>query len=164
VLIYLRHSDDRGEDVYRHDRPLNDRGRKKARKSFTELAERYGHPDTLFVSPFRRALQTLEAMASQFKRPVDIHRDSRIAQHLSGKQRRDPRVSPETLEAISVHEDESAFRMRVQDHVEDVRRRVRAGAVIWGITHQVVIEEVAGHFGVEISEDLDFLDHIVMLR
>ena len=60
MLIYLRHGDDRGNDVYRHDRPLTGRGRKKARKAFGDLAEKYGHPDTLFVSPFRRAIQTLE--------------------------------------------------------------------------------------------------------
>ena len=85
MLIYLRHGDDRGDHVYKHDRPLNDRGRKKARKAFEALLGTYGPPDTLFVSPLRRAIQTLDMMAPQFKRPVDMHRDPRVAQYLGGK-------------------------------------------------------------------------------
>ena len=161
MLIYLRHGDDRGNDVYRHDRPLNDRGRKKAGKAFGELVKKYGHPDTVFVSPFRRAVQTLEAMTKQFKRPVVFHRDPRVAQYLGGK--RDPSLSPETAAQVAVDEGRDDFRARVHDHVEDVRRRDQAGAAIWCITHQIVIEEVADHFGVKISGDLDFLDYVDML-
>ena len=161
MLIYLRHGDDRGNDVYRHDRPLNARGRKKACKAFGELAEKYGHLDTLFVSPFRRAIQTLEAMAERFDHAVDVRRDRRLAQYLGGKH--DLSISPETAAQVTVDEDRDGFRARVRDHVEDVRRRVDARAKIWCITHQMVIEEVAVHFGVKISGDLDFLDHIVML-
>ena len=162
MLIYLRHGDDRGNDVYRHDRPLNDRGRKKAGKAFGDLAEKYGHPDTVFVSPFRRAIQTLEALTERFKRPVAIHRDPRVAQYLGGKH--DPSVSPETADHIAINESRDAFRARVHDHVEDVRRHNQAGAAIWCITHQIVIEEVAEGFGVKIPGDLDFLAHVVMLR
>ena len=161
MLLYLRHGDDRGDDAYKHDRPLNDRGRKKARKTFAELAERYGHPDTLVVSPFRRGLQTLEAMAAEFRRPVDVHRDPRVSQYLGGK--RSPVVSPETAAVIDLDESLGSFRKRVLDHVEDVRRRHARGSAIWCVTHQVVIEEVATHFGVKIAGELDFLDHVVAL-
>ena len=143
-LLYLRHGDDRGTDIYRHDRQLNDRGRKKARKAFGELAKKYGHPDTVFVSPFRRSLRTLEEIATQFKRPVDIHRDPRIAQYVGSK--KEPLVSPETAAVI-------AF----------AKRRARIGSSIWCITHQTVIEEVTRCFGMKIPGDLDFLDHVVML-
>ena len=160
MLIYLRHGDDRGNDVYRHDRPLNDRGKKKAGKAFGELAEKYGHPNTVLVSPFRRAVQTLEAMVVHFARAVDVHRDRRIAQYL-GETRNS--VSPETAAEVAIDESKDAFRARVRDHVEDVRSRNQAGVAIWCITHQVVIEEAAGCFGVEISGNLDFLAHVVML-
>ena len=160
MLIYLRHGDDRGDDVYRHDRPLNDRGRKKAGKAADRLIEKYRHPDVVYVSPFRRALETLEAMYEHFERDVIVHRDRRIAQHLSEKQQRAPQVSPETCAQVTLLEDRSAFRRRVAEHVDEARR---ASGVVWCVTHQAVIEEVAGHFGVKISGDLDFLDHIVML-
>ncbi len=163
MVIYLRHGDDRGSDIYRHDRRLNDRGRAKANKAAKRLIEKYGHPDAVFVSPFRRAIETLDCMTARFKRPVDVHHDRRLAQHLSDKQRQDPSISPETLATIAADEDRGAFRARVKDHVEDVRRRARAGTAIWCITHQAVIEEVAMYFDVEISSALDFLDHVVML-
>ena len=161
MLIYLRHGDDRGDDEYRHDRHLNDRGRKKAGKAFSDLAGKYGDPDTVFVSPFRRAVETLDAMAEHFTRAVEVHRDGRIAQYLGGK--RDPQISPETTTQVAIDEDRDGFRARVRNHVEDVRRRGEAGVAIWCITHQSVIEEVAGYFDVTIRGDLDFLDHFLML-
>lgn len=161
MLLYLRHGDDRGQDVYKHDRPLNDRGRKKAAKAFDELAEKYGHPDTLFVSPFRRAIQTMNAMAARFKCPVDVQQDPRVAQFLGGK--RDCILSPETAALVTINERLDTFQARVRDHVEDVKRRKSVGVAIWCITHQIVIEEVAGCFGMKIQGDLDFLDHVIML-
>lgn len=160
MLIYLRHGDDRGNDVYRHDRRLNDRGREKASKAAKRLIEKYGHPDTAYVSPFRRTIETLEAMFGRLERAVTVRRDARIAQRLSEKQQAAPLVSPETAAQIVVVEDKGAFRRRVAAHVEEVRR---ANGVVWCVTHQAVIEEVADHFGVKISGSLDFLDHVVML-
>jgi broad specificity phosphatase PhoE len=161
VLVYLRHGDDRGNDVYRHDRSLNDRGKKKAGKAFGDLAEKYGHPDTVFVSPFRRAIQTLDSMAASFERAVEIHRDPRIAQYLGEK--RDPSISPETAALVIVVETKDAFRTRVREHAQDMQLRSTAGTAIWCITHQIVIEEVAHYFDVKIRGNLDFLDHVGML-
>ena len=162
MLIYIRHGDDRGNDKYRHDRHLNDRGRKKAGKAFSDLAGKYGHPDILFVSPFRRAVETLDAMAEHFTRAVEVHRDARIAQYLGDK--RDPQISPETAAHVASDEGRDGFRARVRAHVEDGRRRSETGAAIWCITHQIVIEEVAGYFDVKIRGNLDFLDHFLMLK
>lgn len=160
MLIYLRHGDDRGNDVYRHDRHLNDRGRKKAGKAADRLIEGYGHPDTIYISPFRRAIETLEAMYDHFQRDVTVHRDPRIAQHLSAKQQAQTLVSPETAAQVALIEDEATFRRRVAEHVDEMRR---TSGVVWCITHQAVIEEAAEHFSVKISGSLDFLDHVVML-
>lgn len=160
MLIYLRHGDDRGDDVYRHDRPLNERGREKAVKAARRLIEKRGHPDTCYVSPFRRALETLECMSVRFERPVTVHRDPRIAQCLSEKQRRDPQISPQTRAQITIDEDPRMFRQRVALHVAEAR--VQSG-VVWCITHQAVIEEVTRHFQEKISRSFDFLDHAVML-
>ena len=161
MLIYLRHGDDRGNDIYRHDRHLNARGKKKACKAFDKLAKKYGHPDTLFVSPFRRSLETLDAMAARFKRPVDVHRDPNVAQYLGRKNA--PLISPETAALVAIDESLGAFQTRISAHVEDVKRRQCVGAAIWCITHQIVIEAVAGRFRVKIPGNLDFLDHVVML-
>ena len=164
MLIYLRHGDDRGEDVYRHDRRLNDRGREKAGRKAARLIRKYGHPDTVFVSPFRRTIETVNCMTASFERLVVVQGDSRIAQLLKAKHLRDLSISPDTLRVITVEEDRSGFRRRVKAHVRDVRERSERGAIIWCITHQVVVEEVAGLFAMKISGRLDFLDHVIVLR
>ena len=160
MLVYLRHGDDRGEDVYRHDRPLNDRGRARAKKHARKLIDKLGHPDVVYVSPYRRTLETLEVLSSRFDHPVLVRRDPRIAQHLSEKQRRDPQVSPETRSQVVIDETPDNFKHRVAIHVEDVRRDPRR---VWCITHQAVIEAAARCLGEEISRELDFLDHIILL-
>jgi len=162
VLIYLRHGDDRGDDVYRHDRRLNGHGQKKSAKKAERLIKKHGHPDHVFVSPFRRTLETLGAMQRHFQRGVEIHRDPRIAQHLSTKQRAAPSISPETFALINANEDKDAFRRRIHAHVADAKQRA-ASATVWCITHQVVMEEVAIYFDIEIAGDLDFLDHVIVL-
>jgi broad specificity phosphatase PhoE len=163
MLLYLRHGDDRGNDVYRHDRPLNNHGIRKASKEALRLIQKYGHPHRVFVSPFRRARETLTAMAVHFERPVEIHQDPRIAQHLSSKQQRDPHISPETRAAITIKEDGETFRRRISAHVRDVRAWA-AISTVWSITHQAVIETIAPHFGKSVSDNLAFLDHVLMLE
>jgi phosphohistidine phosphatase SixA len=162
MLLYIRHGDDRGNDIYRHDRPLNDHGCHRARREAKHLVEKYGHPHRVVVSPFRRALGTLTAMSPHFNLPVEVHQDPRIAQRLHGKQQHDPHLSPETLAVITVNEDEKAFRHRVAEHVRDARAWA-ALSTVWCITHQAVIEMVAPHFSKKVPDDLDFLDHVVML-
>jgi broad specificity phosphatase PhoE len=160
TLIYLRHGDDRGNDIYRHDHRLNKHGRAQAPKAAKRLIEKYGHPNTVLCSPFRRTLETLTAMSERFTRPVIVHSDSRLAQGLSEERQRDPQVSPETLAQIMLVEDKAAFQLRIAKHVSEVRRM---SGVIWCVTHQAVIEEVAIHFNVKIPERIDFLDHVVMV-
>lgn len=163
MLIYLRHGDDRGNDVYKHDRPLNDQGKYRAGEKARHLIKKYGHPNRVFVSPFRRTRETLTAMAVHFDRPVEIQQDPRIAQHLSSKQQRDPHINPETLATITVNEDKKTFRRRVAAHVMDMRAWGALSAV-WCITHKAVIDEVASHFGMKTPRSLGFLDHVVMLN
>lgn len=163
MLLYLRHGDDRGNNVYKHDRPLNDRGRHKAGKEARQLIEKYGHPNRVFVSPFRRTRETLTAMSLHFDRPVEVHQDPRIAQHLSSKQQRDPHISPDTRVTITINEDKEAFCRRIHAHVRDARAWA-AISTVWCITHQTVIEEVAPHFGTKVPRSLNFLDHLLVLE
>jgi len=164
VLIYCRHGDDRGENVYRHDRPLNDRGRKHARKEASRLIKKLGHPDVVYVSPFRRARETLACMTESFVRDVETHVDPRVAQRLSRKQRKSPSLHPETLPFAALDEDDDDFRARVADHVREAKIRALSKLNVLVITHQGVIEQVAKQFGIRIAGDLDFLDYVVVIR
>lgn len=159
ALIYIRHADDHRDDEYRHDRWITGRGWKKAQKRAAKLIEKYGHPDVAYVSPYRRTRETLDAMLELFGRPVLIRGDSRVAQYLGDRKRVD--ISPETRSVVRLDEDHGAFERRVAEHVGEVRG---LSGVIWCITHQAVVEEVARHFGIAGPDKLDFLDHVVMIR
>lgn len=159
MLLYLRHGDDRGHAVYHHDRPLNERGRDAAARHGRRLVAKFGTPDVVYVSPYRRARQTLDAMRPYFERAIGECVDPRVAQHLSEKQRKTPSVRPSTLALVAVDETEDDFHRRLAEHVEEVRPRI--ASKIWVITHQAVIERVGAHFGAQVA-DLDFLDHVVL--
>lgn len=110
----------------------------------------------------RGLFQRLKDVEGRYDRVVELRVDPRIAQHLSEKQRREPRVHPSTRVLVVIDEDKDAFRRRVAEHVAEVRTRPHS-ARVWCISHQAVIEEVAKHFGVKIPGVLGFLDHVVML-
>ncbi len=166
MLIYIRHGDDRDDDPdHRHDRRLTDRGKRRASRLAKRLIKKYGHPEVVHVSPFRRTRETLQAMTERFTSPVIVHCDVRLAQYLSKKQQRAPDVSPDTASAgAPIFETSDEFDLRVKQHVEEMHRagHHRSSGAIWCITHTIVVQRVAGYFNVNEPDDLDFLDHLVI--
>jgi broad specificity phosphatase PhoE len=165
MLIYIRHADDHDDDAeHRHDRHLAKGARKQARKLAKRLIKKHGHPTAIYVSPFQRTLETVEALSARFAQPVPVHQDPRLSRLFSKKQQLDPDVSPQTARAVSIVEDREAFHRRVQEHAEDMRRAGyhSSHAVIWCITHKIVVRDAARHFGVDVPKDVDFLDYIVV--
>lgn len=156
MLIYLRHGDDNHVDTYHHDRRLTKKGRSAARDRAAHLADSLGKPSVIYASPYRRAAETAEIMAEILSVPARL--DPRLAQHLSERRQRSPDVSPETARACPIIESTGDFRQRVADHVAEVQRLT---TVTWCVTHQVVIEAVGDLLGVDVPEDLDFLDYVV---
>lgn len=158
MLIYIRHGDDRSGGPYRHDRELTKQGRAKAAKQAVRLIKKYGHPNTVHVSPFRRTLETLEAMTSHFLKEVQTQQDLRVAQRTRKKKKQ---LHPATLAILSSREpeDPGAFYQRVVSHAKEI---VVLPGVTWIITHRAVLKKVAKYFSVkEIS--LDFLDYFVII-
>lgn len=166
MLIYIRHADDHDDDSeHRHDRHLSDRGKRKASKLGKRLIKKYGQPTAIYVSPFQRVLDTANAMSERFKGSVPVHQEPRISRFFSKKQQLDPDISPRTARAkIPIIEDRDAFHARVLEHVEDMQRagHHHSRAVIWCITHKIVVKDAARHFGVDPPKDVDFLDYIVV--
>jgi len=164
VLIYLRHGDDHSDDFeYKHDRPLSDVGKRAAVKVAKRLIEKYGHPSIAYVSPFRRATETLDAMAGCFRRAVTVIRDPRIAQFFA-KSQRPPKIGKVLANVIDVDENKRDFRVRIDKHLDDVMlaNHHRSDVVVWCITHTVVLEYVANYFEDPLSDTPRFLEFIVV--
>jgi broad specificity phosphatase PhoE len=167
MLIYIRHGNDHSDDnKHHHDRGLTDKGKRSASKAATRLIAEHGHPSIVYVSPFQRTLQTAEAMAEQFDRPVEVIQDPRIAQYFGKKKRRRGiKIGRELAALAPLDDDKAAFRLRVDQHIEDVRlaNHHRSDVVVWCVTHTIVLKHIGKQFG-ESASDLDFLDYIAIDR
>jgi broad specificity phosphatase PhoE len=166
MMIYIRHGDDHSEDnKHHHDRRLNDRGKRKASKVAKRLIKEHGHPSIVYVSPFRRTVETIEAMTERFDRPVSVIQDPRIAQYFGKKKkRRGIEIGHELAGVISIDDNKDAFRMRVGQHIDDVRLadHHRSDVVVWCITHSVVLEHISDYFDEPLSDPVGFLDYLVI--
>jgi phosphohistidine phosphatase len=80
ILTVLRHAksswDQQGLDDF--DRPLNDRGRKAARRIGRELKHRHVRFDRVFASSAIRVRETLDELAKGYDRNLDVSFDDRI--------------------------------------------------------------------------------------
>jgi broad specificity phosphatase PhoE len=166
VLIYIRHANDHVDDAkHRHDRHITNKGARKAAKLAKKLIKRYGHPSAIYVSPFRRTLQTATAMAARFEHAVPTHQDPRIAQHFSKKQQRRPDISRETARAgIPIVESRDDLRARVQSHIAAMRQagHHQSSVVIWCVTHKIVVRTVGKSFRMKLPKSSGFLDYVVI--
>lgn len=166
MLIYIRHGNDHSEDnKHHHDRGLSKSGWRKASKAATRLIEKHGHPAIVYVSPFRRTVDTVAAMAERFDRPVSVIQDPRIAQYFGKKKRRRGVEIGRVLAGIApIDHDKEAFRQRVAQHIDDVKLadHHRSAAVVWCVTHTVVLRHIGKRFDEKVPDPLDFLDHFVI--
>lgn len=162
MLIYMRHGDDHSEDnEHHHDRQLSDDGKRQAFKAAGRLIKKHGHPSIVYVSPFRRAIETAEAMTERFDRPVSVIHDPRIAKYFK---KQNVEIGPALAGVVSLEEDKEAFRLRVDQHFEDLKiaNHHRSDVVVWCITHKVVVKHAGRHFGEPTSGAIDFLDYLVI--
>ncbi len=165
MLIYLRHADDHDDDAeHRHDRGITSSGAKQARKLAKKLIKKYGHPSAIYVSPFQRTHQTVNAMSERFEHPVPVHQEPRISRLFSHKQQRDPDIGRATASVVPIVEERDEFHARVRTHIEAMQLagHHRSSTAIWCVTHKIVVKDVAKHFGVDMPKEFDFLDYIVI--
>ena len=80
ILYVLRHAkSDWGDESLRDfDRPLNERGRKAAKRMGREMHERGIEPDLVLASPAVRARQTLERVQEGFGQAFEAVEERRI--------------------------------------------------------------------------------------
>jgi phosphohistidine phosphatase len=80
ILALLRHAksswDAQGLDDF--DRPLNERGRKAARRVGRELKQRGVRFDRVIASPAARVRETLQELAKGYDKTLDVRFDERI--------------------------------------------------------------------------------------
>lgn len=166
MLIYIRHGNDHSEgNKHHHDRGLSDSGKRKASKQAARLIKKHGTPSIVHVSPFRRTLETYEAMAAHLDPRIQVVHDTRIAQYFGKKKkRRGIDIGRALAELAPVDADKAAFHLRVDQHIGEMKLANihRSDVVVWCITHSVVLKYLSKQFDQRMSRPIEFLDYIVV--
>lgn len=162
TYVIFRHADDRVKSVHKQDPPITKSGKKNTRVFAQDLIRKYGVPHEVRISPFRRTRETFEALEKELGDYKNVYVDINLSRHFSKKERKKPKVSDETLQyEIPIDEDTRKFRERVRTCAKSLRS-YDENKTIWIITHALVVKEMAKHFSVNISDNIDFLQHFTI--
>lgn len=154
MMVVIRHSEDSSETTYRHDSQLTRKGREIAKNRGKTLIKKYGLPKAIYCSPFRRTKETLHLMLSEYSKfPCRIEFANGLSRYFSERERRSPDIANETMQAhVPLTENNREFQSRVRHFSWSILQSLRAGDVVWLITHSTVYKSIARIFEIEIPE------------
>lgn len=163
--IYIRHADKEyangDASMYKHDPGITDVGCKKAAMMANHLIDRWGIPNLIIVSPYRRTRETAIAMRSVIKKlkpdlKVQISIDTSLSEYL-GNHRAVPIDVTESTMVYNPPHPESFTEMvnRVKTHHNNITGYMekRSGLVIWVITHGLIMRQVAKLAGIRMAKE-----------
>lgn len=159
MYIFIRHSDDESDGCSQdHDCQLARYGKHLATKVGKKLIRKYGVPNVIYVSPFRRTLQTMEYMLYDVDRTdIKIIEDVRISRYFSSSDKRNPKLDKQTKKKnVPIYESYSEFKSRVDDFIEDLNDDDK---LVWVITHVVVYKRLCRYFDKHINGHVPFMHH-----
>lgn len=166
MLIYIRHSVDNEEDpTYRHDARLTHKGKKLAASKGEHLIQKYGVPNIVYCSPFRRTRETLDKLLSSIQdtQHIKIVYDERIARHFSKSDQRNPDVAPTTLKTdIPIYESTDEFNKRIQRFARSMSSYALEDTVVWCITHTTAYKRMASYHRTRIPSHIPFAHHFIV--
>ena len=158
VLIIIRHGDDEnGRCSKKNDCSLVKDGIRLASRVGKELITKYGVPDKIYVSPFKRTLQTLDAMVRDTD-DIEVIEDKGLCRYFTEREKRDPKIHKETMRKnIPIDESYTQFRNRVSRCISFITENTGKDEVVWVITHTLVYKRFGRHFGVDLPSRIPFM-------
>lgn len=160
----MRHGNDHKPSIYKHDNSLNDvEGREEIIYHTKKLIKKYGHPQTIYCSPFKRAIQTVKIMRKVFTQPVNIYIDSKLSRYFNNNEKRSPSVSDKTLKyKPPIHETHEEFYARVDKVHCKMDKRAERNNTVWYITHYLVMKRVANNDNIQLPSYMPFLHTMIL--
>lgn len=166
MIIFIRHADDDGSDpIYSHDPKITRRGLKKAKDIAFQLIERYGCPDIIFCSPFRRTIQTSKSMKKLCDDYTKIYVDNNLSRYFCKREKANPQVDPGTQKYDApIYESWNDFEDRINKHLRMLKKEdfAEREEVVWCITHALVYKHVAKVYGIKIPTYIPFMHHFCL--
>lgn len=165
-IFYIRHGDDDsgGRQEYRQDPRLSKSGYDDIIRFTRKMIKKYGTPDIIFVSPMYRAVETYEQMKKIPElNEVPMKISPKISRYFTRKERNLDEISPETLaRKVPVYETVDEFHHRIDKFDRKSRKWMKRGAMVWCITHCLVMKRIAENHKRNINEHIEFLDYFTI--
>jgi broad specificity phosphatase PhoE len=157
--LYIRHAEKLfvngkkpKDSLFNHDPPLTDEGCRAAMILGKELADRYGVPTTVVVSPYRRCRETAAMMLMQVQQDVNIVVDRQVGEYLGHHDPKAIETDPITASFSPFYERcFNAFTKRcclvkLERNGQNDRiipdRNDKNDKIVWVISHGVVIKTI----------------------
>lgn len=164
MLIYIRHSkeEDNNDATHAHDPKLTRDGRSLAIRKGLKLLSKYGIPNIIYCSPFRRTRQTLEYMLSELskaqKDSIKIIYDVDLARYFSNEEKSHPDIDPVTEQmSLPIQESYREFSLRIKQATDKYAHHLEGKEIVWCITHTTVYKRLASIYKVEIPQRIPFV-------
>lgn len=162
----MRHGNDNKPSKYKQDNSLNlDNLNTKEDIIYhtKKLIKKYGYPQTIYCSPFQRAIQTVKIMKKVINKPVNIYIDSKLSRYFSNNEKKSPSVSSRTLRYNPpIHETHDEFYERVDKLHHKIDKRSYNNNTTWYITHYLVIKRIATNDTISLPSYMPFLYTITL--
>lgn len=159
--IYIRHGNDEKKSNFKHDHSLNSSKEiKQEIIHFTnKLIMKYGYPDKIYCSPFKRVRSTVKIMKKILNNNVEIIVDPKLSRYFTKKEQEKPEVRDYTLKyKPPIYENTKLFKKRVDKFYKKVDQQKDKN--IWCITHYLVIKHICKKKQIEIPKRMPFLYNV----
>lgn len=157
MIILIRHANDEdSEQTFAHDHHVQKREINAAKRTGKKLRKRYGVPDHIYTSPFRRTIATTKLLMGKHD-STHVHVSRGAGRFFTKGNQKHPQVSPDTLAyGVNVNETKEEFRQRVRNFCRKVKR---VEGNVWIVTHAYTFKSIARELGHSYHGNIDFLQY-----
>lgn len=156
-LVYIRHADKEyvngNSPIYKHDPGITTKGVEKTKKVANHLIEKWGIPERIVVSPYRRTRETgivMNKIIENKKTPINVDND--LSEYLGNHRFVTIDVTDETIYHDPPHPESFLdMKIRVKRHHKNMveySKNKKCG-VVWLITHGLIIKQIASLYDVQ---------------
>jgi len=160
MVIFIRHGEDNGTcGKYSHDMDISENSKKDIASLTHKLVKKYGIPDVIYCSPFKRCRSTVKVMQEHFHTETEtqVIIDNRLSKYYTKKQQQNPNARPSTLK---YNPPTSECYCQVLDRSIDIYKELKNKSDnVWCISHGIVLRYISKKIGEEIR-NIKFL-HIL---
>jgi hypothetical protein len=165
MLIYIRHSEDNEDDpTHVHDPKLTHAGKKLAYNKGKKLIEKYGFPNIIYCSPFRRTRQTLKYMLHNTpSHNIKIIYDPNTSRYFNEQEKAHVDIDHSTLKSnVPIYESNDIFRTRIKNLSIKLDKLIQTGIIVWCITHTTVYKRLSKGYNIQLPETIPYMDFFII--